>query len=173
MSEIVHRQKDENDASIVFRPQSDGQSLPITEWQRPNGQVRAELDTSGNFTARRITVENEYGRVGITRILGRPTISVFNDADDTQAQLILINEQTHGVLGGTGAAILFGSGGEDFPDITINKSGDSTLSTNANITVDGDLEITDHEKGVILRSPDDSRWRITVDNDGNLSTTQL
>lgn len=36
-----------------------------------------------------------------------------------------------------------------------------------------DIEITDATKGVILKSPNSSRWRITVDNDGNLSSTKL
>lgn len=38
-------------------------------------------------------------------------------------------------------------------------------------TTTNDIEITDFTKGVILRSPNDSRWRITVDNFGVLTTT--
>lgn len=36
-----------------------------------------------------------------------------------------------------------------------------------------DYEVTDATKGIILKSPDNSRWRITIDNDGNLSSTKL
>jgi hypothetical protein len=36
-----------------------------------------------------------------------------------------------------------------------------------------DFEITSNTSGVILRSPDGSRWRIRVDNSGNLSTKKL
>lgn len=36
-----------------------------------------------------------------------------------------------------------------------------------------DLEIVAPDKGIILRSPDGSRWRITVDNKGALSTKKL
>lgn len=36
-----------------------------------------------------------------------------------------------------------------------------------------DYEVTDATKGVILKSPNNSRWRITIDNDGNLSSTKL
>lgn len=36
-----------------------------------------------------------------------------------------------------------------------------------------DVEITDTTKGVILTAPDASRWRITVDNSGNLTTTSI
>ena len=38
---------------------------------------------------------------------------------------------------------------------------------------ENDIEITDFEKGVILRSPNNTRWRITVNDDGNLITTQI
>lgn len=37
----------------------------------------------------------------------------------------------------------------------------------------GDVEVGTTTKGVILRAPDASRWRITVDNSGNLTTTSI
>jgi hypothetical protein len=37
--------------------------------------------------------------------------------------------------------------------------------------VSEDIEITDATKGIILRSPNDTRYRITVDNAGVISTT--
>jgi hypothetical protein len=39
--------------------------------------------------------------------------------------------------------------------------------------VSGDIEITDHIKGIILRSPNNSRWRITVSNNGHLNAVAL
>jgi hypothetical protein len=36
---------------------------------------------------------------------------------------------------------------------------------------DNDIEINDPTKGIILQSPDTTRWRITVDNSGSLVTT--
>jgi hypothetical protein len=36
-----------------------------------------------------------------------------------------------------------------------------------------DIQFTDTAKGVILKAPDGDRWRITVDNSGNLVTTNL
>lgn len=41
------------------------------------------------------------------------------------------------------------------------------------ITVDHDIEITDATKGVILKAADGGRWRLTVENDGSISTTKL
>lgn len=39
-----------------------------------------------------------------------------------------------------------------------------------NATFRGDITVDDNTKGVILRSPDGSKWRLVVDNSGNLST---
>ena len=36
-----------------------------------------------------------------------------------------------------------------------------------------DIEITDSTKGLILESPDATRWRITIGNDGALIATSL
>lgn len=36
-----------------------------------------------------------------------------------------------------------------------------------------DIEVTEIGQGVVLKSPDGTRWRITVDNSGNLTTTAL
>jgi len=47
------------------------------------------------------------------------------------------------------------------------------LSVVGNASVTEDLEITDFNKGVILRSPNNTRWRITINNSGQLITTSL
>lgn len=52
----------------------------------------------------------------------------------------------------------------DLPD----SSGTVALTSQS-----ADYEVTDATKGVILKSPDSSRWRITIDNDGNISSTKL
>ena len=49
-------------------------------------------------------------------------------------------------------------------DRYINSSGDIIF---------GDLEVNNYLTGIILHSPDDTRWRVTVDNSGNLITTSL
>lgn len=37
----------------------------------------------------------------------------------------------------------------------------------------GDIEITDPTRGIILQSPDGSRWRVTIDNTGALIRTKI
>lgn len=40
-------------------------------------------------------------------------------------------------------------------------------------TTNTDIEVTPSSSGVILKSPNTVRWRITVDNAGNLVKTSL
>lgn len=46
-------------------------------------------------------------------------------------------------------------------------------SGNSPQTFSSDIEITDSTKGIILRSPNGARWRVTVDNSGTLVRTSL
>jgi hypothetical protein len=47
------------------------------------------------------------------------------------------------------------------------------LSVAGNASVTEDLEIKNFNKGVILRSPNNTRWKITINNSGHLITTAL
>jgi hypothetical protein len=63
--------------------------------------------------------------------------------------------------------------------VSANKVGINTetpteaLSVVGNASVTEDLEITDFNRGIILRSPNNNRWRITIDNSGQLITAEL
>ena len=50
---------------------------------------------------------------------------------------------------------------------------DPLKATGTGIDVTGDIEVTDNTKGVILKSPNGSRFRLEVANDGTLSTEAL
>jgi hypothetical protein len=52
-------------------------------------------------------------------------------------------------------------------DTNLYRSAANTLAT------DDDIDITDSARGVILRSPDNTRWRVTVDDTGTLTTTEV
>jgi hypothetical protein len=55
-----------------------------------------------------------------------------------------------------------------------NNVGIGTTSPSSKLTVaNGDVELTDSTKGVILKSPLGTRFRITVGDDGALTTTAL
>jgi hypothetical protein len=52
--------------------------------------------------------------------------------------------------------------------------GIGTTSPASKLTVTGgDIEVTDSASGIILKSPDGTRYRITVTNGGALSSTDL
>lgn len=80
-------------------------------------------------------------------------------------------------IDGEGTAVLFGD--------QSGKIGINTETPNKTLTVIGDVsatgviinndhvEITDFSKGVVLRSPNNTRWKLTVNNSGVLSTVQL
>lgn len=71
---------------------------------------------------------------------------------------------THGATGFVGNV---GSNGNWNISDTFSATPPSELS------VKGDVEVTESANGVILKSPNGTRYRITVDDSGNLTTTSL
>lgn len=49
----------------------------------------------------------------------------------------------------------------------------SVIDKFGNVIISGDIEVAEFIKGVTLKSPDLSRWRITMNNDGSMTTTKL
>lgn len=73
-----------------------------------------------------------------------------------------------------------GAGDQDFITfddgefhIAENKSpvGIGTTKPSAQLDVFGDIKISDKNSGLILKSPDGKEWKITIDNNGNLTST--
>ena len=58
--------------------------------------------------------------------------------------------------------------------VTDGKVGIGTISPSSKLEVDGgDIEVDDSASGLILKSPDGTRYRITVANGGTLSVTAV
>jgi hypothetical protein len=76
----------------------------------------------------------------------------------------------------TSKPLVFGSGSSEFMRI-VSSSGNvgiGTTSPASKLTVTGgDAEVTGSDKGLILESPNGTRYRIQVDNSGNLTTTAV
>ena len=45
--------------------------------------------------------------------------------------------------------------------------------TDVDNTTSKDIEITDFNSGLILKSPDGNKWRLTINNDGQILAEQL
>jgi hypothetical protein len=76
-------------------------------------------------------------------------------------------------LGGTTSA--FPSIKRNGTAINIRLADDSADAplTCSNLTASGDIEVTDSASGIILKSPNGTRWRIIIDDSGELTTTAL
>lgn len=58
-----------------------------------------------------------------------------------------------------------------FPGDIADTKAANTFTENQ--TFQKDIEVTDTTKGLILKAPNGSRWRLTIENDGSLTTTSL
>lgn len=68
------------------------------------------------------------------------------------------------------------SGGANNTGVLIKNTADGTTSATLDhngLNLKGDVEITDSAKGCILKSPNGTRWRVTIDNNGSLTSTSL
>ncbi len=97
-------------------------------------------------------VVEQYQEISMDMAKDGP-VSWFNVKDAYTGDLIVANESGNVVINGP-----------------LSSTG---LFTATGSTLSGDMEVTNTLKGVILKSPDGARWRITVDNSGNLITTSI
>lgn len=62
----------------------------------------------------------------------------------------------------------------NYVDFLVSSAGLLTITASGGIiNTANDVEVTDTTKGIILKSPDGSRFRVTVNNDGALITTEI
>jgi hypothetical protein len=79
-----------------------------------------------------------------------------------------------GPTGPTGSQGPAGTATTDASDLTSGTLADARLSSAVAFkTQSADMEITDNTKGIILKSPNNSRWRITINDDGTFSRAAL
>lgn len=65
------------------------------------------------------------------------------------------------------------SGSTNLYDVFLYGTPGLQAVTNISGVTTNDIEVSDFTKGIILRSPDNNRWRITVDNTGSLITNLI
>ncbi len=98
------------------------------------------------------------------------TASIENNGSENQFLVLRAQGTTS-----TDGNIKFITNGTDAMRIDENQNvGIGVISPASKLEVDGgDIEIDDAASGLILRSPNGTRYRIKVDNSGNLSTTAV
>jgi hypothetical protein len=109
-----------------------------------------------------INAHRTSGLVG-TQINSRRSVSINLDWDNnSDAEKFAIFSNVFG-----------GSTGELFAVPEVGPVTALNGISTSNLTASGDIEGTDATKGVILKSPNGTRYRITVENDGTLTTTEV
>jgi hypothetical protein len=166
-------------------------AIPPTSTNNPNytvkatasdtgpGLLNAKLHVAGSLTK---TLSTNSGAVSITLSNSATALALDNDnihigldgACAFALQAVPVNIDA----GGNFSRLSVGGGGE----CTLNNSGSFSLGNGgftgdsagnlsaATFTASGDIEVTDAAKGVILKSPGGTRYRIKVADDGSLST---
>jgi hypothetical protein len=148
----------------------------------PNLNDSVALETNGTTWY----VLAQMGRIRFRRGAGANALEVSNALDvlgwafadqklngyasnGTSIRVTLDSQDTP--TAGRFTSALFGSG----KHISATNSGTEVFAVAADgtTTVGADVEVTNSAKGVILKSPNGTRWRLTVGDDGALSTTSL
>lgn len=133
-------------------------ATPFTTTTMPNPM------TAGNMTVIKLSADN-------------PVLAIALAGDAFPRLLIPSDATDAGFYFGDGTFDLFNAG----PAAFIGYSSPGTVGIGASVTVNGvtglhtsgiaEVEVSSSGRGVILHSPNNTKYRITVDNAGVLTTT--
>jgi hypothetical protein len=164
--------------AAVFSDTGSPNSIPSVEWRRgPGSAPSLKLDFPGNVVAR-WTVGDAVTRYEFTGApIGVSTNSSFQFGGVTGSTATAIIGHSH-TDNNNGALLLSTRGsGVTAERVRITNTGNvgiGTTSPTSKLTVTGgDVEVTDSASGIILKSPDGTRYRVTVSDLGVLSTASL
>ena len=135
------------------------------------GTSRA-LDVQTNSGSLSITTSDTNGSKINFKFGTQSTTTASIENNGSENQLLVLRAQG---TTSTDGNIRFVTNGTDAMRIDENQNvGIGVISPASKLEVDGgDIEIDDAASGLILRSPNGTRYRIKVDNSGNLSTTAV
>jgi len=145
---------------------------------------KVPLFTSANVIGDSIVTQSSNGNIGIGTATPGSKLEV-NGEIDAGGDGYLINGMGW-ALKNSGVLTLGDWDGQEFSTrimdnnssevlrVTDGKVGIGTISPSSKLEVDGgDIEVDDSASGLILKSPDGTRYRITVANGGTLSVTAV
>ena len=169
-------------------------ALPVYPTNNPNWTVKSTPADNGPGTLNtKIHVAGSLSKILSTNS-GAITLTLSNSATASALDNANIHIGTDGTCGfallgtpfhinalGNFDRLSIGDSGEHtfngdgtFSLANGNFSGDPSGNLSAaSFTTAGDIEVTDSAKGVILKSPGGTRYRITVADDGSLSTISV
>ena len=107
------------------------------------------------------------GNVGINTSIPNKALTVVGEISATGAATLGSSVDTVLYASPTGKVGV----NTDTPNKELTVIG--SISSTDVVYVDSDVEITDSTKGIILRSPNNSRWRVTITDNGTLSAVSL
>ena len=154
-------------------------SSPSTALANLSGVSKTELQSlSGSWQSTFTTYNSNSASYATSSFVQSNFLSLSGGTSTTSLSVQELSASKFSVgTSNTGTAALFvGTDSKvgintETPNKTLTVSGDVGIT--GPMTVSDDIEVTDYTKGIILRSPNNSRWRITVTNSGALSATAL
>ncbi|NOQ24222.1 MAG: T9SS type A sorting domain-containing protein, partial [Bacteroidales bacterium] len=98
----------------------------------------------------------------------------LNLSNNSRGLMLHANSEQGVIKFYTGHDDIEGAGIERLRIDSAGNIGIGTAKPNARVEIaDGDIYISDIEKGIIMKSPDGQCWRGTLDNNGSLTFTQV
>lgn len=131
-------------------------------------------DWTGSLVANSLVFDRDDGTNTVTLVHTADTLDLSGATIETTTSSITdIRQDVRAVATATDAELVTELGIRDAIDAAIGTVDSLQEITDLGNTTDNDIEITDTTKGIILVSPDATRYRITVANGGTLSVTAV
>ena len=165
----LYIQQNATDKDIIFRS-DDGSGGLATYFTIDGGDERLVVSKNMDF------LDNVKLRLGTGSGPGLQDLQIYHDGSNSyidDAGTGRLNIRSSGITIGkyTGEnGIIFNADAE----VKLYYDNSAKLeTTNTGALVTGDLEIANSSDGIILESPNGTRYRVTIDNSGNLVRTAL
>ena len=161
---IIQNANDDKD--IIFKSDDGGGGL-ATYFQLDGSEVRCLFSVNAEFSD---NVKAKFGSSDDLEIYHDGSDSYIKDSGTGNLKVLT---NTFNVNNAAGTEAMLNAIQDGAVNLYYNGTGPKLSTTSSGALVTGDLEIANSSDGIILESPNGTRYRVTVDNSGNLSTAAL